>query len=730
MKFTRYILLNMILLCGTLVAVSQSKLVKKGDKSFKNLSFIEALENYQSALARDTSNPKLKLKIADSYRMLNNPEQAEKWYAQAEESAFSPIDKLHYAEALSSNGNYEEAKKWYQEYKKERAKDERAEVKIASIENQQIYFKNSSLTTVSEVDFNSTSSDFSPAFYGENLVFPSARDKKERTFDWDKSKYLELFVKTDNGVSKFLDEFNTKYHEGPLVFYDNDTKVIFTRNNYSNNKVRKSSDGINKLKLYYSEKTADGWSEVESLPFNSDEYSVGHPAISSDGKTLYFVSDMPGSIGGTDIYKSEYTAGKWQKPVNLGEIINTEGNEMFPYLLNDHELYFASNGHGGLGGLDMFGIDLLKGENGDLINLGAPINTGLDDFGMILNKSGLSGYFSSNRMGGTGNDDIYSFKTKRAFLLNLIVKGIATDENSGAIIPGATVRLTDNSGNILSSITADEKGRYSFPIEFDQDYTIKAVKEEYFEGTHSFSTKNSGDKTEYEEDVTLVKDYGFSLYGLITDHKTEAPLTDVQVKIIDNITGKTVLEKETPASGDFRSPIIDKKLNDRISYQVQLSKQGYLGKTVTYNATLDSPGEIRLDEKLNISLDKIDVGTDIGKLIEINPIYFDLNKSNIRPDAAAELNKIVKVMNENPTLEIELGSHTDSRGSDAYNLSLSDRRAKSSAAYIVSQGIDKSRITGKGYGESLIINQCTNGVRCSKEDHQLNRRTEFKITKY
>jgi len=730
MKFTRYILLNMILLFVTGIAMSQSKLVKKGDKSFKNLAFVEALENYQSAFAKDASDPKLKLKIADSYRMLNNPEQAEKWYAEADESAFKPIDKLHYAEALSSNGNYEEAKKWYQEYQKERGKDERAEVKIASIENQQIYFKNSSLTSVQEVDFNSTASDFSPAFYDGKLVFPSARDGKERTYEWDKSKYLELFVKDDNGVSKFLDEFNTKYHEGPLVFFDDNKKVIFTRNNYAKNKARKSSDGINKLKLYYSEKTQGGWSDVESLPFNSDEYSVGHPAISEDGKTLYFASDMPGSIGGTDIFKSEYTGGQWQKPINLGEGINTEGNEMFPYLLNDHELYFASNGHGGLGGLDLFGIDLLKGESGDLVNLGAPINTSLDDFGMILNENGMTGYFSSNRMGGKGNDDIYSFKTKRPFLVNLIVRGVVTNETTGTIIPGATVRLTDDDGEILSSTTADEKGRYSFPIEFDQDYKISAIKADYFEGVHSFNTKNAADKTEYKEDVTLLKDYGFSLYGLITDHETGAPLDDVNVRLIDNITGKTVLDKLTPPTGDFRSPITDKKLNDRISYQLQLSKQGYLGKTVTYNSALNSPGEISLHEKLNISLDKIDVGTDIGKLIEINPIYFDLNKANIRPDAAAELDKIVKVMNENPTLEIELGSHTDSRGSDAYNLSLSDRRAKSSAAYIVSQGIEKSRITGKGYGESLIMNQCTNGVKCSKTEHQLNRRTEFKITKY
>lgn len=502
--------------------------------------------------------------------------------------------------------------------------------------------------------------------------------------------------------------------------------MIFTRDNYYKGKLKASKNGTTKLNLYYAERdsVSDQWGDPQPLPFNNDEYSVGHPAISEDGLTLYFVSDMPGGKGGTDIYKSEMKDGNWGEPVNLGEPINTEGNEMFPFLNHDEELFFASNGQPGLGGLDIYVIDVIK--NKKVINLGAPINSNLDDFGLIIDKK--EGYFSSNRDGGKNHDDIYSFTAERPFLTNYLASGTVYDKTSKAILDNAVVKLYDEGGNLLDSTYSDKNGKYAFTVDTGKKYSIKADKEDYFPTELSFKTLNSEEGL-WENDLYLNSDYGFQLIGEVVLKGTEEAVPGVQVKITDNFTGKDILTAQTDNAGGFVNPLEDKKPGDRVSYQIQLQKDGYLGKNFVFNHLLKEPGPIYLKEFVDLSMDKIEVGTDIGKLVDLKPIYFDLGKSNIRKDAALELDKVVKVMKENPTLQIELGAHTDSRGSAVSNEKLSDKRAKASAAYIISQGIDASRITGKGYGESQLINECADGVKCSEEQHQNNRRTEFKVVK-
>ncbi|WPP49754.1 OmpA family protein [Catalinimonas niigatensis] len=730
MKF----ILRYTLICWISInqVVAQSQLIQKGDQYYQEMAFVQALEYYQKAYKKDSTSKEAKLKMAESFRRLNDPVNAEIWYQQVvNDSIASSAHRLYYAEALNSNGKYEQAREWYKRYLQEKGKERRVLNRIEGIEHQEALYRNEAYLTVNEAGFNSEASDFAPAFYDSSLVIASARGGKG-AFAWDNSSYLDLYrVNTSTAELDPLDkEINSHYHEGTAVFFDQDTKVIFTRSNYQDNKLGRSKEGVNKLKLFYAEKKENGkWSEYVLLPFNSNEYSCGHPAISSD-HTLYFASDMPGGFGGTDLYRCDFVNGEWQSPVNLGKNINTEGNEMFPFLSPDQELYFASNGREGLGGLDVFGLDISEDTEGHITNLGYPINTSADDFSLIVGPDGQSGYFSSNREGGSGGDDIYTFTSSKPLLDQLMVRGVITDEKEGNTLAGAKVMLLNKQGKEVNKAVANGQGEYTFTVDPNADYELLAEKEDYFEKKADFNTTGPRHQIAWEVDIALLKNYGFSLFGLITENKTREPIEGVQISLVDNMSGKTVLETTTAKEGAFRYIMEDKKLKDRISYQIKLTREGYLGKTVTFNSELSKPGQIDLHDVLNVRLDKIDIGTDIGALANIQSIYFDLGKYNIRPDAAKELDKIVKVMSENPSIAIELGSHSDARGSAASNLALSDKRAKASADYIVSQGISRNRIVGKGYGENEILNRCTDGVTCSEEEHQQNRRTEFKVTKF
>ena len=710
---------------------------KQGDKYFENYAYLDALEAYQKAHEKAGGNDQLKLKIAESYRMLNQPVEAEKWFSEVEmkERAFRPEHLWYYAEALSSAGKYQEAGKWYALFQESAEKDSRVSKKMESIKNQsELKRKNAAAVSIELASFNSEAADFSPAYYQDGLVFVSARNFKsnEKLFLWDKSGFLDVFYQGGKGNSvpeKFDKQINSVYHEGPLVFYQQGTKLIFTRNNFQD-KIGKSSNGITKLKLYTSEKTEGAsWTQPEPLPFNSDEFSTGHPAISSDGTTLYFASDRPGGFGGTDLYKVEFAEGEWQTPVNLGEGINTEGNELFPFLRQDQELYFASNGHGGLGGLDVFGLDLSQGINGKIVNVGAPINSQFDDFALILNEAGGDGYFSSNRPGGAGNDDLYSFKTSKSLLKGNRVSGKVLLVSNNTPLEEVEVQLLDAQGQLIKSTQAGADGRYQFELETGKDYQLKAVKADFTGKIKTFAAAEQAGQG-IEMDLYLTGKENYSMYAMIRDEKTKEVLEGVQITLTDKVTGKLVLEEMTGSSGDFLYVLQNKKPQDRIRFQLRLKKEGYLSKTITYESALKEPGQIKLHELMKFSLDKVNLGMDLGKLAGVQAVYFDLGKHNIRPDAAAELDKVVAILKENPGIVIELGSHTDARGQSWTNLSLSDRRANASANYIISQGIDKSRVFGRGFGESEITNHCTDGVSCSEEEHQQNRRTEFMVIEF
>ncbi len=498
---------------------------------------------------------------------------------------------------------------------------------------------------VKNLDSNTKFSDFGTTFFGsDKIIFSSSRGAGLLKVKWKKNNqpFLDLYegaINSDGNVSnvvKFSSKLNTRFHEASVSFTPDQKMVYFTRNNYFDNKLGKDKSEMTNIALYSAKVSPDGsWTDVESMPFNNVNYSVGSPSVSMDGSKLYFASDMPGTLGLTDIYVVDILDdGKYGVPKNLGSKINTSGSENFPFIDKDNILYFSSDSkEDGLGGLDVYAAKIYDASISDALHLGSPVNSPLDDFSYILKNDINEGYFSSNREGGKGDDDIYHFKASPPLKIecNQIANGIVKDKKTGTVIAKAIVVLFDDKGTEIDSAITAKDGTFTFTIACDEKYKVVASIVKYESDEATFKTEEN---------------------------------PDVVTKLALNL-----------------EPII-------------------------------IPEVVVIKEKV---------------IVNINPIYFNFDKSNIRPDAAIELDKVVAIMQKYPDLIIEGGSHTDSRGPDSYNVILSSRRAKSTISYIISKGINASRITAKGYGETQLINHCVNGVVCSEEDHQVNRRTEFVV---
>jgi len=727
----RLLSISFVLLIS-LPSKGQDGTILKADKHFNNYHYRKAIERYEQIA---TPTPAVNKKLADSYRMLGNTEKAEEYYATVVTAEGVGADDLYYyASSLKSNGKYDQSRVWMDKFHEAEKGDTRGLRHNLSADHIAELSSDKGKYTVRNLEINSEQEDFGTSFYGDNVVFSSSREgvvPVKRTWNWNELPFLDMYIATRN-VSGDLGEYeqlsgrlNGKYHEGPASFTKDGIFMVFTRNNYSG----KSKNGVVKLQLFSSRKENGQWAKEIALPYNSFEYSIGHPSLNKTGSALYFASDMPGGIGGTDLYKASRNAdGSWGEAVNMGSEINTEGNEMFPFFHEEGIMFFSSDGHGGLGGLDNFFAQIKSdGVIGKIQNMGHPINSPKDDFAAVLDDSLKSGYLSSNRPGGKGNDDIYYFDVHKPFKFGKTIKGVVRNKK-GELLIGTTVDLYNQDGEVEQSAVTTRTGAYSFDVDAEKIFNLKGEKVEYFGDEHSVST--STEKDEIIADLELEKNAGLLLYCLVLNHGDSTPISGVKVTLLDNMTGASE-EITTARSGDFRKPLPDNKLNDRVSYNITLEKEGYLAKTATYNTVLDHPGQYDIHKVLNVVLDKIDLGADLSKIIDINPIYFDLGKYNIRKDATVELDKIVKVMNENPNMKIELGSHTDCRASAKYNMTLSDRRAKASAKYVHDHISDPERIYGKGYGESELINNCecegSKKVPCTEEEHQANRRTEFKI---
>jgi outer membrane protein OmpA-like peptidoglycan-associated protein len=731
------ILVLMILAFSVLAQAQKSKKELKGDKYFNRFAYSNAVSFYEDA--EKLTDEGLR-NLAICHLKVRNFGAAEKEYAQFMAlEKYNDEDMYNYASILEANSKYDSAEIWMQRFAEKNPADSRSKDFVSNGKNVLNLLKDEGRYKITNASVNSENQDFGPAYWNDKLVFASNSREigpVKKSYSWNGKPYLDIYVadissdgslKDAHSVNRYHKKnLNRDMHEGPACFAQKGTFMAFTRNNY----VKRSEQGIHKLEIYFAELKNGVWQNETAFKLNSSEHSVGHPWLSEDGNTMYFASDMPGGLGGTDIYKIERTdGGEWGEAVNLGEKINTVGDEMFPFYQEKQGLFmFASNAHTGLGGLDMFVVYAPKHKMGKLINMGAPLNSSFDDFGVIADAEMKKGFFSSNREGGKGDDDIYSVEFLKPFIFTKTVEGIAFNKDT-IIRDGAIITLFDEAGNKIAETVADSNGKYSFEIEdLDKSYYIESKKDE-FEPGKTQKIDISGPSQVVQANVVMEKKPVFSLVCTVKDKENSKPVSSAKIKIIDKDKG-TVVELSSTDKGEIAKLLEGYKVNSKTNLEIVVEKEGYTSKTVPFEQLLDRSGTYKIDIVLE-PVQKLEVGQDLADLFKINPIYFDFDKFNIRKDASIELDKIVEIMNKYPNLVIELGSHTDCRGNAAYNQQLSDSRAKSSAAYIASRITNPDRIYGIGYGESKLTNGCAcEGAqvsKCSDAEHQLNRRTEFII---
>ncbi|GAB2597739.1 OmpA family protein [Spirosoma areae] len=545
------------------------------------------------------------------------------------------------------------------------------------------------------------------------------------------SQGLGYGVGATNPAQRFNRTLNTKYHEGPATFTQDGAQIIFTRNNFNGGKAGKSAEGVNKLKLYTAVQQNGGWTNIEELPFNSDEYSVGHPTLSRDEQALYFASDMPGGYGGTDLYVTRYQNGRWTRPVNLGGVINTKGNEVFPFVDDAGNLYFSSDGHRGFGALDIFFATLSAGGTVQSVeHLDAPINSPQDDFGLITDAGRRGGYFSSNRR--DDNDDIYRFVRESSLYgcRDLTIR--LYDTNTDQPLDSANVLVkARGEGQPDRTLTSDQNGYVRLCLEGSNAFIFQASRDGYINSTVGFTTRAMTDDQPSRLEIGLIKptieidtiqaDAGRAngtltrsrIRGTVVSGPERRPLEGVTVRL-RNECDRTQREYVTGADGRYAFEI-----DEGCDYTLVASKMAFGTNTnkIKRIAKKAKPKEVAADLPM----------LSVGDVVTIDNIYYDLDRFSLRPDASRELDKVVATMRKYPSLIIEIRSHTDSRGDAERNKTLSLQRAKAVASYLVSKGISRKRMTTLGMGESQLVNNCTDDVICTDAEHQRNRRTEFRV---
>ena len=645
------IVLLTIIITSNLFAQEQQ--LAKADEMFNRYAYFDARKIYLNVAEKGYSSPDLYKKLGDSYYFNSELKSSLDWYEKLYTSYKDKMEKdylFRYSQALRSAKRYEDSDRVMELFRERINFDKRADFFTNVEEYLNFIDLQSGKFKLTKLFVNSKFSDHAPSFnYNDELVFASSR-VGGRIFKsihkWSNTPFLDLYISkissdadTLSKPKKLKGEANTRFHESTTSFTSDGKTVYFTRNNFTNSVKGSDASGAMLLKLYRADVNGSTWENIEELPFNSNEYSVAHPTINRDGTKLYFVSDMPGSLGLSDIFVVDvYKDGSYGTPTNLGSNINTEGRETYPFISDDEDLYFSSDGHMGLGGLDVF-ISIKEDEGFSRpFNVGRPINSTDDDFGYIINSKNKKGFFSSNREGGLGKDDVYGFEQigKLITQCKQYVKGLVYDDETDDIIAGVTVILKNEEGVEIDRTVSDASGTYRFEnLDCDKKYQVFVEKEGYENAKISFRTS-------------------------------------------------FVLERE----------------NNLVPFRMKKIERHIL----------------------------ISKNNDLDDTFNFKPIYFALNDFSIKDEAKVELAKVIKTMQQYPTMKIEIRAHTDSKGSAEYNKKLSVRRAEKTQKYIVAVGqIDKNRLPYKGFGEEKLLNDCATYDKCSDEEHKKNRRTEFII---
>lgn len=643
--------LFLILALFMFINLTMTAQIRQANSFFDQFKYSKAVLLYKKATTDkdEKIRKEATVRLADCYRLMNNAEMASSWYNKALQ--FNDVDPINYyylGLSLQTMANYTEAEKAFLKYAEKVPSDFRGKIYAGycnEIKKWEGFEPCADIKNTSSL--NSIYSDFGPMFYRDGLIFTSDRDidlMSDQNYLWTSYGYLDLYSSQPLGgndfwsgmtnPSKLPDTFNQPYHDGPASF-TSDFKEIYTTRTLKG-KLKKDSTNIRTdfLKIYSADLSDEKKVIYKAFPFNSDNYSVGHPAISADGNKLIFSSNMPGGKGQSDLYISVRVNGEWQQPNNLGSEINTFGNEVFPFWANDSTLFFSSDGHIGYGGLDIYESKLEKGKWTTPWNLKLPINSPYDDFSIVFNKNLIDGFFSSNRQGGLGSDDIYAFRNYHR-------------------TPGAPIKQIELTPFIS---------------------------------------------------------------GLVKDKKTMIPIDSVTVFLLNKDTGEVLIAK-TNKDGYFEAPIAK-----GVTYIAKAMKLNYFDDCLNFTISVDDSSS-KFKTPNNLLLDRY----ELNKTFSIQNIYYDLDKWFIRDDAKPSLDKVVSLLKQYP-INVEIGSHTDSRASSKYNNQLSQKRAEAAVDYLISKGIDARRLTFKGYGETQLINKCADGIPCTEDEHQVNRRTEFKIT--
>lgn len=583
---------------------------------------------------------------------------------------------------------------------------------------------------IQNLDINSEYADFGVSFYKSDLVL-YASSKKDRSIprrerSHNRMEYLQFYkglIGTDGQIvpaGRFSLEKYNLFHESDITFTPDGKSIYFTLNNYIDDDYQQKLKNIpNKKKILNIFKAdiddAGIATNIEPVPFNSNDYSVKHPELSPDGKTLYFVSDMDGGFGRDDIYSVRINEdGTYGEPKNLGDKINTKYNELFPFLSTNNTFYFSSDGHGGAGFLDIFSSQLENDDYSTPQNIDK-VNSEYDDFAFVISPERAVGYFSSSRK-GKGNADIYSFAIE-PIVCDQLITGVVKNKKTKEIIPNVTVELFSE-GNLLDVLVTKEDGSFKFNSKCETAYRINASKELHTITSKTFTTTNT-----HEDVVNTILEIEpleceQTVAGIVQSKRTNIPLIDVELALMKD---NKIIEKTTSKIGGLFN--FKAKLDCKSPYKVVADAKNYKSRNKNFTTT----AKVSHENYLEIKMDETEEFITYRNItmIKTKPIYFDLNESTVREDAARELDKVVAIMKKYPEIKIELNSHTDSRAPDDYNMRLSQERAEASIAYIVSRGIDPSRIFGRGYGETRLKNKCSNGVKCTEAEHQKNRRTEF-----
>jgi outer membrane protein OmpA-like peptidoglycan-associated protein/tetratricopeptide (TPR) repeat protein len=686
---------------------AQEQDLARAKKYFDRTFYAEAIPLYEAIIVDNTTQEVVK-NLADCYYYTNDLKNAQKYYRFLTKNYYKDLQEEYYfrfSQTLKAVNKYDEANTVLKEYYLKSANTEgllQLEKSIKELENVSAIGKR---FDIKNLGLNTANSEFGAVRVGENLIYATVKKKPglfDKVYKWNNETYLNLVsvklknINSPDSIVNYLDKgLNSRAHESNAIFTRDGKTMYFTRNNSKDGRKKKNKEKISNLQIFKAELINGKWSNVTSLPFNNENYSTEHPALSYDEKTLFFASDMPGTLGSLDIFSVSISGNTYGTPKNLGSNINTDKKEQFPFVSKDNKLYFSSNGLAGYGSLDVFVSDINGNEYSRALNVGLPVNSGVDDFAFSIDSDTKEGYFSSNRAGGKGSDDIYQIKETKALIIEdcmQLLAGVITDVDTKLPLENALVILQDADKNELQKVSTGADGGFSFTVDCEKAFVVLASKENYTNNSKSFRL------------------------GKTRKLKNDASMTLKSLEIIKQEEQLIVVQKKKE-----EEMAQQKKKEEEIAQKEEEVKEKAKEKAIA---------EVKKKEKLDkIIAQEKDVVKDNKDrvVIKTDPIYFDYDLWYIRKDSKPTLKRVVELMNKYPDMILEIGSHTDTRGNERYNANLSERRAESTKEFLVDLGIAENRIVARGFGESQPVVDCKTETSCTEEQHELNRRSEFVV---